>query len=323
MYRKFIENESVEVYFLGEKLAVQRPKLLNAPYWRNPGGPATEWKLPLDFKFAGQRITGEAYLLDPMKKSYTALNLFWRGRLLKGNIDPPYRPSELFGSISSWKTGRLCIELNMDAFKPTADRANIDFDSKGCSEDELLMEVRAQLSQPACLMLLQGENYRPKTKIDPSIETHVKEELAQVGDVIQERGEESLKALAATTSVPAYPVYAQSDAKNGWEKTFTVKVHGEKWVVTIDVGDEPLDFDWVSISETNKASKIIGIKLGRRHPFNLQYLDDTTAAVIIRLAAALAFAELAARKAGAKQPSLVRINMNEFLRSVLSEPLED
>ncbi len=322
MYRRFIENNSVTIYCFGEKLSVMRSIVLTAPHYRNPGGQPREWKLPLDFYLSGLRITGEAYLLDKMNRKNTGLNLFWRNRLIRGNIEPYYRPTDLFGAVNSWRTGRLCIELDMSAFRPTADRASIDFDAKGCSEEELWDEVKQQLSKPGCPILAQGEGYRAKSAMEPSIEEHVKKEIAQVGDEIKERGEKPLEELAATTSAPAYPDFVPSATNNGWEKTIEVTVAGEKWEVTIETGDGPGDFEWVKISETAKASKKIGIKLGMRHPFNVQYMADTTAPVIIRLAAALAFAELAARKAGAIQTSLVRANMNEFLRSVLSVPLE-
>ena len=319
MYRKFIAAGSVNISWLGEKLAVKNHTILTAPFYKNPAGSPREWKMPLDFKLSGLRITGAAKLFDPFKRSHTGLNLFWRDRLIKGNFDPYYRPPKLFGGNQSFKTGRLYIELDMDAFQPTTDRANIDFSARGCSEEDLLEAVHSQLSKADCPLLLQGENYRANKK-DPSMEKEVKEQLAIVGDVIHERGEKPMDKLAATTSGVSYPAFAPSASKKGWEKTFQVKVAGEQWMVTIEFGDGPVDIEWVGISETDKANKRIGIKLGMLHPFNKQFLDDTTAKVIIRLAAALAFAELAARKAGAIQPSLVRSNMDTFLRLVLSEP---
>ena len=318
MYRKFIADGSVNIYWLGKKLAVEHPTVLTAPFYKNPAGPPREWKLPLDFKLAGLRITGTALLFEFFKRTDCALNLFWRGRLIKGNMEPHYRPSILFGASNTFRTGRLYIELDMDAFRPTTDRASIDFDANSCSEEQLLDEVRTQLSKPACPILAQGEWYRAQKK-DPSIEREVKEQLALVGDAIHDRGEKPMDKLAATTSGVSYPGFLQSANNQGLEKTFTVAVSGEKWMVTIEFGNDPVDFEWVAISETDKANKRIGIKLGMAHPFNVQYLDDTTAAVILRLAAALAFAELAARNAGAKTPSLVRTNMDTFLRLVLSE----
>ena len=323
MYRKFIENKSVDIYCFGGKLAVQPFQVLIAPHYRSPNGQPREWKLPLDFQLSGHRITGVAYLLDKMKRSYTALNLFWRDRLIKGNIEPHYRPNELFGAANSFRTGRLYIELDMGTFRPTADRANIDFDATGCSEEELLDEVKTQLSKPGFPLLAQGEGYRIKPEVEPSIMEYVQEELIHVGEEIEARAEKQLEELVATPSAPEYPNFVEPAATNKWEKTFSLVVAGEKWVVTIEIGDGPVDLEWVSISEEDRTKKRIGIKLGMRHPFNVQYLDDASAAAILRLAAALAFAELAARKAGATQPGLVRTNMSEFLRGVLSQPLEE
>ena len=47
-------------------------------------------------------------------------------------------------------------------------------------------------------------------------------------------------------------------------------------------------------------------------PFIFKYLSEETADVILGFAAALAFGEIAARRAGAKLPSFVRANMNNF-----------
>jgi hypothetical protein len=59
------------------------------------------------------------------------------------------------------------------------------------------------------------------------------------------------------------------------------------------------------------------IKLGMRHPFVVNFWSDDLAVqnLLVILASAIGFGEIAARRAGAEFPSFVRNNIDQFLRT--------
>jgi hypothetical protein len=95
-----------------------------------------------------------------------------------------------------------------------------------------------------------------------------------------------------------------------------------KWEITVRLGLGPGENLFVNIQEsrpdeTEKPQQLF-ITLGMEHPFIVNYWSDDRMVqkILIIIASSIGFAEIAARRAGAKFPSYVRNNIDQFLRLV-------
>ena len=320
IYREFIKKGEIEIYWQDELLEVEEYKALNVPFYKSPSDPPREWKH--DFKLqmeSGQIINGTAVILNKFTRSDTGLNLFWHNRLIKGNFDPNYRPAKIFGGLQTHQSGRLCIDLHLDEFKPTVDKQNFTLEDSGASEDEIIDKLLVALKSAEALIYQQVTNYRlPKIdEMKPAIES----EFADL-----DQFENSANTLFQNPSnyLPdtPYPV-VESNPQNLVQGNMNVNIDGRPWKIKISLGDLPTDNQFVEIHQTplindDDAPDEISIKIGYSHPFIRNHLCEETTSVIVRMAAALAFGELAAHQAGAEHPSYVRANFNKFLNNVAS-----
>ena len=65
IYRVFLREEVLELFFDGERLSYPEPAILRAPYHRDEGGAAVLWRKDIDFDFGlGLRATGFAALRE-------------------------------------------------------------------------------------------------------------------------------------------------------------------------------------------------------------------------------------------------------------------
>jgi hypothetical protein len=101
-----------------------------------------------------------------------------------------------------------------------------------------------------------------------------------------------------------------------------IEIDGISWEIVVRLGVGPGENIFVKIEETR--SKIDGepqrlfVTLGMEHPFVVNYWSDDKELqkLMIIMASAIGFGEIAARRAGATFPSYVRNNIDQFLRLV-------
>ena len=318
IYREFINNGEIEIYWQDEILEAPEYKVLVAPFHETPNASPQEWAHEFKFKLStGQNVHGRAVVLSKFSRNDTALNLFWHNRLIKGNFEPNFRPQELFGSLQTHQSGRLCIDLHLDEFKPTVDKQNFAFEDTGASEDEIIDRLRELLRSPEARILQQASEYRlPKAdEVRPAMELALNtaaEQLKTSATNILERPSNPLRDNP-------YPEISFEQFA-GISKEILLDIEGRPWKVCISLSDTTKDKLFVDINEKAASNNEndpteITITINYLHPFIFKYLSEETADVILGFAAALAFGEIAARRAGAKLPSFVRANMNNFLVS--------
>ena len=322
MYRQYLDSGEVIIRWNDEKLIASRGEILQAPYWREPDSEKVEWKQKIDFiTSTGQRVIGVAWLLETMDRQETALNLFWRNRLIKGNFEPHFRPAELFDRPNSWETGRLCIEVDLDEFPPTSDKQAMNFESVGYSEDLFVDELRTHLDEAGRSIVEQARRYR-LPKIEREIEDVIAPQVLTAGRELSDVGQKIiLNPVPALNDSPYHPISNQSEVatKNSYETS--VNINGEIWTIGVAVGPIP-GSDLVDIAENSSVtndgeSKVkLVVTLNSSHPFLVEYLSVDNAPALIRFGAALGFGEIAARRAGAKFPSWVRVNASEILKEI-------
>jgi len=316
IYREFIRDEQIEILWNGQKLDVEQPVTLVAPPQWDISQPAHIWDESVELAMEdGRTIKGRVFLLKKMKRSYTALNLFWHKRLILGNVGENHRPVELFGAGNSFETGRLCVELYLDEYEPTVDKMGFKFQDNEATLEEIIDALKISASQ----ILRQAREYR-EPKVD------IEDLPPDVGPIIMVPGTTVVVDPVKPTATDPYPA-PKADAPSGVaiprEVTkVALVIDGVAWEIVVRLGLGPGENIFVNIEEKRSESiddpQQLFVTLGMEHPFVVNYWTDDRSVqkFIIIMASAIGFGEIAARRAGAKFPSYVRNNIDQFLRLV-------
>ena len=325
IYREFLRNDEVEIFWNNEKLSEKEPAILSAPAAWDPNGPDQTWDKKVLLHMAdGRTIEGRVFLLNEMKRSYTALNLFWRNRLIQGNVEPNNRPEQLFGAGNSFETGRLCVELNMNEYEPTLDKQGFKFQDTESSLDEIISKLKKEARDS----LRQAKDYRK-----PSITNLVP--IQNISEIITTPAREVLTHPTPPSESSPYPKPkgVESSGSLGLvveteglfvQPPINLEIDGMQWIINLRIGNRNGDNELVSIEELepDNATDMVRqlyITLGLRHPFVSRFWRDDREIqrFMLFFATALGLAEIAARKAGAQYPSYVRSNLDEFLKRLI------
>ena len=316
IYREFIRDDQIEILWNGQLLEVERLPTLSAPPQWDLSQPERVWEEHVQLSMNdGRTIKGRVFLLQKMRRSYTALNLFWHNRLILGNVGENHRPVELFGAGNSFETGRLCVELFMDEYDPTVDKMGFKFQDNEATLEEIIEELKKVASQ----ILRQAREYR-----EPKVDTG--DLPPNVGPIIMVPGGQVVIEPVPPTVADPYPTpdpIVPAGAIEPREVTkVPLEIDGVSWEIVVRLGVGPGENIFVKIEETR--SKIDGepqrlfVTLGMEHPFVVNYWSDDKELqkLMIIMASAIGFGEIAARRAGATFPSYVRNNIDQFLRLV-------
>ncbi len=167
VFRKYIETGDVTIRWNGEVLRDTSPGVLEAPAFneKSKDPESVRWETEFEINlYNGQALKGYACLFERLDRQHTGLNYFWHHRLIKGNVEPSFRPQSLFGSSNSFRSGRLYIELNMDDFDVPIGKTFIDFRKMNLDEEtlhDLIKEALSKSDLPISI-LKQAENFRGK-----------------------------------------------------------------------------------------------------------------------------------------------------------------
>ena len=321
IYRVFIRNDSLELYFNGEPLTYTEPGVLTAPYIHEEKGAPRKWIKDINFDFGeGLSVKGFAALRDPGDYARCGFALFRRDRLIQGSGDEGYRPRLIHGQPGSFRYLRLFGELHLEGFEVSHTKDGFRWDE---NEQPFLEELRDYLNDDSLPLLRQADEYRVQASrgqlkkaatkaVDRTAEAmkqHLPEVLPRVAD--KQPIDTRTEALSPQT------ILAQRE--------LIVDFRGHKWCIKIELTDEPAESEWLTISDQSASggiSKVIEIRVALAHPFMVRFAqtnpDDVEA--LLRVAAALALAEKLARLSGQKFTATIRRNLNEILREALSQP---
>ena len=109
-----------------------------------------------------------------------------------------------------------------------------------------------------------------------------------------------------------------------------VELNRTRWRIVLELTDDPAVGPWLEISDGMLTDEDLPIAQSERsgcawlfaHPFTVRFggTDGSQIEPILRLAAAIGLAEVAARDGGVAGASTIRRNLNELLRNALSRP---
>lgn len=319
IYRGFIMNGLLELKFGDETLVYREPKILKAP--KDKSGSALLWRKPIEFDFGdGLKVHGFAALRETASVSRAGFSLFRRGRVIQGTGDEGYRPAYIFGNANSYRYQRLFGELHLDGFEVSHTKDGFRWDE---NEQPFLELLREHLDSEELPLLRQAENYRVRA-------THIqlaataKQAVNNTTQAMETRLPEVLPAVASAAPVDT-PVEEAPHKSILASRKFDISFRGKTWSISVELSDDPSESQWLVMSdtpETRAEPRKLDLRVSMAHPFMVRFAQRDTEDVeaLLRVAAAIALAEVLARDSGVRMAGTVRRNVNDILRDALSEP---
>lgn len=321
IYRAFIRDGLLELRFNGERLSHNEPKILKFPYFKDKGGPDQVWRKEIEFDFGdGLSVHGFAALRETANTAKAGFSLFRRGRVIQGSGDEGYRPSYIFGSSNSYRYQRLFGELHLDGFEVSHTKDGFRWDE---NEQPFLELLREHLDSKELPLLKQAEGYRVRAARAQLAKT-AKQAVTYTTQAMQERLPDVLPGVADAGLVDTSEEEAPHTATLA-NRRFDIRFRDKNWSINVELTDDPAESQWLVVSdvaETSKEPRLLDIRLSMAHPFMVRFAQTDTEDVegLLRVAAALALAEVLARDSGVRKAGTVRRNVNDIIREALSEP---
>ena len=324
IYRVFIRSGQLELVFNEDTLAFPEPKILVAPYYKKEADAPREWRKEIDIDLGlGTRAYGFAALRETGSTSEAGFALFRRNRLIEGSIEDSYRPEEIFGKSNSYTFQRLFGEIHLEGFDVSHTKDGFRWEEH---EGIFLEFLRDELNTSEMPLLQQAEGYRARPKqqeLKPAAELAAKrtaESLARdVPQVIERQIETPPETHEPSSTLPI--------RVNASKRVFDVNLKDQQWRITLELSDDPAVSDWLELCDQPSEAdadgiRRIGVRLALAHPFMDRYSGAEPLKIepLLRVAVALALAEITARQSGVKQAGTIRRNVNNLLRDALSKP---
>lgn len=320
IYREFIRTGTLDLRFNGETLTPNEPPVLNAPYFRENDGPAKLWRKDITFDFGdGLSVFGFAALREKANTAKAGFSLFRRGRVIEGSGDQGYRPALIFGSSNSYRYQRLFGELHLDGFEVSHTKDGFRWDE---NEQPFLELLREHLDGGNLPLLKQAEGYRVRVA-RAQLAKSAAQAVQNTAQAIEEHLPDALPAISSAPPVetPAEePPHVQTLAR----RQFDIRFRNKDWRINIELTEDPAESQWLicsDIASSTQDPRILDIRVSMVHPFMVRFAQSDTEDVeaLLRVAAALAIAEVLARDSGVRHAGTIRRNVNDIMREALSQ----
>ncbi|MDE0711187.1 MAG: ATP-binding protein [Rhodospirillales bacterium] len=320
IYRVFIREGLLDLYFNDERLTYAEPTVLTTPYVRDKGGKTRTWRKDIHFDFGeGLYVTGFAALRDPGNFARCGFALFRRGRLIQGSGDEGYRPRLIYGQPGSFRSLRLFGELHLEGFEVSHTKDGFRWDE---NEQPFLELLKDDLDSDDLPLLRQADDYRALASKNIRKRTAQKA-VDRAVETMQQTLPAALPAIAdePPAETPTQSLSAQTVLAH---RELTIDFRGKQWLIKVELTDEPAESQWLSVSDqlgSDAAPNVIEIRVALAHPFmvNFAQTDPVDVEALLRVAAALALAEKLARLSGQKYTGTIRRNLNDILREALAQ----
>ena len=321
IYRAFIRDSLLELHFNGEALAYKNPKILKAPYFKDKDEPARIWRKDIEFDFGEDlSVHGFAALRETASTTKAGFSLFRRGRVIQGSGDEGYRPTHVFGHSNSYRYQRLFGELHLDGFDVSHTKDGFKWDE---NEQPFLELLREHLDSEDMPLLKQAEGHRVRPPVTRLRKT-AKQAISNTTQVMEKHLPEVLPGVANAPLVDT-PKKETSPTSLLASRQFNIRFRDKEWSINVELTNDPSEGQWVAISdtpETRSQPRRLNIRVSMAHPFMMRFAQTDTEDVegLLRVAVAIALAEILARDSGIRMAGTIRRNVNDILRDALSEP---
>jgi Histidine kinase-, DNA gyrase B-, and HSP90-like ATPase len=321
IYRVYMRDGLLELRFNGDPLSYETPNILRAPYFRVKNGPSKLWQKTIEFDFgSGLSARGFAALREPASTARAGFSLFRRGRLIQGSGDEGYRPAFIFGQSNSYRYQRLFGELHLEGFDVSHTKDGFRWDD---NEQPFLGLLREHLDSEELPLLRQAEGYRSRAARS-QLAAAAQQAVANTTRAMEAMLPTVLPTVADSPMVETSSTEAPAQSKLA-SRSFDIHFRERAWSINVEVTNEPAESQWLVLSDSGQsqvAPRKIDIRLAMAHPFMVRFAqaDPEELEGLLRVAAAIALAEILARDSGVRGAGTVRRNINDILREALSEP---
>ncbi len=327
MYRTFVRDGVLQLKFNSHDLTYEEPTVLIAPYHKSPGGEKRLWRKQVDLDFGrGLRAHGFAALRQTASTSEAGFALFRRGRLIQGSGDEGYRPEFIFKKSNSYTYQRLFGELHLEGFDVTHTKDGFRWEEYELPFLELLEE---ELNTQPLALLEQAEGYRVHPK-SPDLKKGAEVALESTARVIEQEVPPVLQEQVVSAPDPSPPPLALPTPEETTKRTIEVELNDTRWQILLELSNDPGIGEWLTISDHQQKNdektetanvRHVAARMSLAHPFMDRFAgaDPDRIEPLLRLAAAIALAETAARDAGVQYAGTIRRNVNDLLRRSLSK----
>ncbi len=320
IYRQFIRDGRLELRFRGDLLTFPEPPILNAPHPKTPNATPVVWRKEIDLTLTGgKRAHGFVAIREEASVAEAGLALFRRNRLIVGSGDEGYRPESIFGQANDYRYQRVFGELHLEGFSVSHTKDGFQWEEL---EDEFQLKLKDMIDSEPLPILAKAKEHRvrPKTSdIRRGAETAVSSTAAvlqtKAASVIQEQRDQPPENVVTPLSLPPAAETAAS-------KQFILDFKDQQWDVTIELANDPAIGEWLGVSDQPRAgnTRVLKLRLNCGHPFMERFAGSEAEQIepLLRIAAAMAIAEIVTRDQGYKNTGAVRRHVNELLASALS-----
>lgn len=327
IYRIFIRQGILLLRFDDQVLSYEDPKVLRAPYFKDPQGESRLWRKEVDLDLGlGLKATGFAALRETASTATAGFALFRRDRLIEGSADEAYRPTAIFGHPNSYTYQRLFGELHLSGFEVSHTKDGFRWEEHEQTFLELLGE---DLDKPPLSLLRQAEGYRARLRLS-DVKTGAMIATERTAEAIQRDAPKILDHQIELSPDGTDPDASLPDAPTVAKRVIDIELHGIRWEITLEMSVDPALSDWIEIcdhmvppaSKAEPGVRRLGMRMALSHPFMERFAGADQARIepLLRIGAALALGETTARESGVKKAGTIRRNLNELLRDALSKP---
>lgn len=331
IYRDYLRSGSVQILVADELLRYKEPQVLEAPRWDSTDRVPTRWRKDFVVELpSGKKVKGWAALRAKGSTAEAGLALLYRGKVvlgagaMAGSSDDVYRPETVFGRGNTFMSQRLFGELDVSALRVTYSKDAIVW---GGDEEVFLDTLRSVLDDEPLPLLRMAQAHRSteRTKETKDILTAAVNSTAKAmkealdSDLMwtepdSEPTVEFDREHAANRPVPGTPAAPAIGAN------IPTEMHPSLPDLRLEIVDEDFDPRWLRV-HTNDGLTTVSVNRAHRFMQSFVHIPGADVEPILRIAAAIALAELKGRACGLSQPAFIRNHLNDLLDGSLAERL--
>lgn len=326
IYRIFLREGTIAIKFNGDLLSYTQPAILVTPFFKDESETPIKWYKEISLDFGqGLQVHGFAALRETASTSGAGFALFRRKRLIQGSGDEGYRPEKIFKKSNSYTYQRLFGELHVEGFQVSHTKDGIQWEEH---EDIFLEFLKEALNEQPVPLLDQSTGYRVRAKAS-DLQRGAKAALDSTAKVIEAEVPPIIEHQLSSEPVSTPTPVKLPAAVMASERVIQIELDGSHWKITVQLSNDLAVGEWLSIAdevplqkdEHNKIVRQLEIRLNLAHPFMVRFAGAEPDQIepLLRVAVALALAEVTAREGGIKKAGTIRNRVNEFLRDALSK----
>ena len=324
IYRIFVCEGVLTLWFNEEQLEYEPPAILVAPHYRESKGKDITWRKDFDFDFGdGLRAHGFAAIRKVASVSGAGFALFRRNRLIQGSSDEGYRPELIFGKSNTFPYQRVFGEIHLEGFEVSHTKDGFQWDE---NEQPFLEVLKEELTKKEMPLLQQAREYRVE-RHKRDFERGAERATSRTSNTISEHVPPVMAELSSAPK-PDSPPKELPEVDTVSHRTIDFELNGQAWRIVLELTVDPAIGDWLEISDQvakqvdekdDSTRRIVGLRLSLVHPFMQRFggADCEDIEPLLRVAAALGFAEVVARDGGMRMAGAIRRNVNQLLRDAL------